>query len=75
MLVDNNQSSLTLVKNLEFHIRIKHIDVQYHHICELAEDEVVKLKYCNIKDMTADCLTKSLTRSKFKVRVDQLSMK
>ena len=74
-LIDDNQSSLTLVKNSEFHIRIKHINVQYHHICELAEDEIIKLKHYNTEDMAADCLTKSLTRSKFKVRVNQLSMK
>ena len=75
MLIGDNQSSLTLVKNSEFHIRIKHINIQYHHICELAEDEIIKLKHCNTEDMTADCLTKLLTKSKFKMRVDQLDMK
>ena len=74
-LIDDNQSSLALVKNSEFHIRIKHINIQYHHIYKLAEDKIVKLKHCNTEDMAADCLTKSLTRSKFEVRVDQLSIK
>ena len=68
-------SSLALIKNLEFHARIKHIDVQYHHICELVKDNIVKLKYCNINDMTADYLTKSLTRKKFITEIEQLSMK
>ena len=68
-------SLLALVKNSEFHTRTKHINVQYHYICELTEDSVVKLKYCNINNMTADCLTKSLTRKKFITRIRQLGMK
>ena len=56
---------LALVKNLEFHTRTKHIDIQYHHICKLTEDDVVKLKYYNINNITANYLTKSLTRKKF----------
>ena len=70
MLVDNNQSSLTLIKNSEFHVRIKHINIQYHHIHKLAENEIIKLKHYNTEDMTADCLTKLLTRSKFEMRVN-----
>ena len=31
-LLTNNQSALRLIKNLEFHRRTKHIDVQYHVI-------------------------------------------
>ena len=68
-------SSLALVKNLEFHARTKYIDVQYHYIHELAEDDVVKLEHCNTDDMTADCLTKSLTRKKFITEIEQLGMK
>ena len=68
-------SSLTLVKNSEFYARIKYLNIQYHHIHELAKDDVVKLKHCNINDMTANCLTKSLTRKKFIIKIEQLDMK
>ena len=74
-LLDNNMSLLALVKNSEFYTRTKHINIQYHHIHELTEDSVVKLKHCNTDDMTADCLTKSLTRKKFITRIRQLDMK
>ena len=68
-------SSLVLIKNLEFHARTKYINVQYHHIHELTEDDIVKLKHCNINNMTANYLTKSLTRKKFITRIEQLDMK
>ena len=68
-LLDNNMSSLALIKNLEFHARIKHINIQYYYIHELTEDSVVKLKHYNINNMTADCLTKSLTRKKFVIKI------
>ena len=74
-LLDNNMSSLALVKNSEFHARTKHINIQYHHIHKLAEDSVVKLEHCNINNMTADYLIKSLTRKKFIIRIRQLDMK
>ena len=74
-MLDNNISLLALVKNLEFHARTKYINVQYHYIYELTEDGVVKLKHYNTNDMTADCLTKSLTRKKFIIRIKQLDMK
>ena len=62
-------SSLALIKNSEFHARIKYINVQYYHIHELTEDSVVKLKHYNINDMTTNCLTKSLTRKKFIIKI------
>ena len=62
-------SLLALVKNLEFYARTKHINIQYHYIHKLTEDDVVKLKHCNINNITVNCLTKSLTRKKFIIRI------
>jgi hypothetical protein len=31
---------LHLVKNVMFHVRTKHIDVQYHFICETVENRL-----------------------------------
>lgn len=36
-LKDDNQGSIALAHNLVFHAQTKHIDMQYHYIC----DEVV----------------------------------
>ena len=68
-------SLLALVKNSEFHTRTKHINVQYHYICKLTEDNIVKLKYCNTNNMIADCLTKLFIRKKFIIEIEQLDIK
>ena len=68
-------SLLILIKNSEFHARTKYINIQYYYIHKLAEDDVVKLKHCNVNDITTDYLTKSLTRKKFVIRIKQLDMK
>ena len=68
-LLNNNMSSLTLIKNSEFHARIKYINIQYYYICKLTEDSIVKLKHYNINNITVNYLTKSLTRKKFIIRI------
>jgi hypothetical protein len=48
--------------NLEFHARSKHIDVQYHYIRELVQNDTVKLEYIQTLEIAADYLTKPLKR-------------
>ena len=73
-LYSDNQGSIQLGWNPEFHTRTKHIAVQYHYIWEALEDSLIELFYVSISSMTADCLTKSLMRDKFDVRVFLLSL-
>ena len=56
----DNQGAIALVRNPEFHARTKHIDVNAHHIRELAEDQAVTVQYTPTDQMLADCLTKPL---------------
>jgi hypothetical protein len=60
----DNEGSIALVKNPEFHSRTKHIDVALHYVRELTEDELVHISYCPTKEMLADCLTKPLSKGK-----------
>ena len=73
-LYSDNQRSIWLGQNSEFHIRIKHITVQYHYIQEVLEDSLIELFYVSISSMTADCLTKPLMRDKFDVKIFLLSL-
>ncbi|HEV7737270.1 MAG TPA: hypothetical protein VGO47_07875, partial [Chlamydiales bacterium] len=41
----DNQSSISLTKNPEFHSRTKHIDVRYHFIREKMEDKTIRPEY------------------------------
>ncbi len=65
MIYENNQSAIVLVKNSQFHARIKHIDIQIHFIREKVTEESIDLFYVLIDQMIADDLIKSLIKDKF----------
>ena len=57
-LFDDNQKSLNLIKNSKHHNRIKHIDVQYHYIKKMIENDLIKFVYVFINEMIVDILIK-----------------
>lgn len=61
----DNQSSIRLIKNPEFHKRTKHIDVKYHFIREKFSNGFFDLQYVSTDDQVADILTKPLAKDKF----------
>ena len=73
-LLADNQSSMRLSKNAEFHSRTKHIDVQYHYIREAIEDGLVTVSYIPTNEMAADSLTKPLPREQFLSGLSQLGL-
>ena len=54
-----------MTKNPQFHGRAKHIDIKHHFIREQVSQGNVKLEYCPTTEMTADILTKGLSRESF----------
>ena len=62
----DNQSTIALAHNHQYHACMKHIDVCYHFICWVVEQGVVRLVYCPTEDMVADVLTKALPSPKVK---------
>ena len=60
----NNQATLRLAMDDNYHARTKHIDIRFHFICQTVEDGSINLIYCPTDDMTADILTKALPRWK-----------
>jgi hypothetical protein len=65
MIYENNQNAIVLIKNSQFHARIKHIDIQIHFIREKVIEEFIDLAYVFIDQMIIDDLTKSLIKDKF----------
>lgn len=53
-------STIKLSKNPVFHKRSKHIDVKFHFLRDLVNDEVVKMVYCSTDVQVADILKKPL---------------
>ena len=63
-LLCNNQSAVHLAHSDNHHAQTKHINIQYHFICNVIEHGEIELLYCPTDDMTADIFTKALTRFK-----------
>ena len=65
-IYEDNQSTICMAKNHQFHGRSKHIDIKFHYVREQVSFGSIELKYCRSEDMTADLLTKSLPTNQFK---------
>ena len=49
-ILSDNQASLNLVKNAEYHKQTKHIDVQHHYIRELVQDDYIHIEWVFTKE-------------------------
>ena len=65
-ILSDNQSAIALSRDHQYHVRTKHIDIQYHFVCWVIEQGVVRLIYCPTQDMVADVFTKALPSPKVK---------
>jgi hypothetical protein len=65
-LFSDNQSTIVLMKDHQYHARTKHIDVWYHFIRWIVEEGKIRLIYCPTDDMVVDTLTKALSSAKVK---------
>jgi hypothetical protein len=66
--VDNN-SAITLMKNLVFHGRSKNIDIKYHFIRECVERGQIVVKRVGTWEQKADALTKPLVAVRLAVMI------
>ena len=64
-IYEDNQSTISMAKNPQFHGRAKHVAIKYHFVREHVNKGSVRLKYCPTKRMVADILTKGLPRVQF----------
>lgn len=67
VLHSDSQSAIHLAKNSAFHSRTKHIDLRYHFIRSLLEDEMLTLEKIQGSKNPADMLTKVVTIDKLKL--------
>ena len=65
-IYSDSQSAICLVNNPNFHARTKQIDVQYHFVRDMVEDNKVKLEKVETLVNVIDGLTNPMSIEKFK---------
>ena len=63
-LYSDNQSAIHLANNLAFHSKSKHIQLKYHFVISVLEDELLKLEKIHTSYNPTDMLTKVVKREK-----------
>lgn len=61
----DNQSTLRLIGNPEFHNRTKHIKVRFYYVREKVEDGEMDINHVTSDDQLADIMTKPFARARF----------
>jgi hypothetical protein len=61
----DSQSEIFLAKNLTHHSKTKHIDIQYHFVRDMVEENKVLLMKVDTLKNVGDSLTKSVSTEKF----------
>ena len=56
----DNISALALASNPVYHARTKHIEIDYHFVCEKVLNRDILIKFISTNDQLADIFTKSL---------------
>jgi hypothetical protein len=74
VILCDNQSCINMAKNLMFHHKLKHIEIQYHYICDMVQRGVVKIQYVGTDEQVAYVLTKPLSCVKFEYFRDKLGV-
>ena len=60
----DNDGSIILSRNPQFHQRSKHIAIRYHWIRDQVNDKLLDIQSCRDAEQTADILTKALPKPK-----------
>ena len=61
----DNDGSVVLTHNPQFHQRSKHIALCHHWVQDLVTNKTLDIQNCHNLEQTADVLTKALPRLKF----------
>ena len=74
-LFSDNQSTIALAKDHQYHAHTKHIDVHFHFIHWVVNDGKLRLIFCPTDDMVANTLTKALPSPKVKHFAAELGLR
>ena len=74
MIMEDNQGAISTAFNPVFLHKTKHIHIRYHYVRESIADNIVDVVYCPSAEMTADALTKPLTKEQFEYLLDKMGL-
>ena len=63
MLFVDNTGAIFIAKNASTKGRTKHMDIRFHFVRELIEDNIIEIKFVKSDDNTADMFTKNMSRA------------
>ena len=70
----DNEGSLCMAKNPQYHKRSKHIDLRWHYIRKLIRDGKIAVESVRDPEQTADVLTKALHRQKHEKHTKEMGL-
>ena len=70
----DNDGSIAMARNPQFHKRSKHIDIRWHWIRELVEDGTIEIESCRDPEQPVDMLTKALARPKHLTHIKDVGL-
>ena len=70
----DNDGSIMMARNPQFHKRSKHIEIRWHWVRDLAQDGDIVIQSCRDPDQTVVILTKALVRPKHQKHVGEMEL-
>lgn len=74
LIKGDNDGSIAMARNPQFHKQSKHIDIRWHWVRNLTEEKEIKIESCRDPEQTADVLTKALARPKHQKHVGEMGI-
>ena len=74
LIKGDNNGSITMARNPQFHKQSKHIATCWHWVQDLVQDGSVMIESCYDPQQTADVLTKPLARQKHQKHVGEMGL-
>ena len=74
LIKGDNDSSIAMARNPQFHKWSKHIDIRWHWVHDLNEQKVIEIESCRDPEQTADVLTKGLAKPKHQKHVSKMGL-
>lgn len=65
IIYEDNMSTISIANNNVISNRTKHVQIRFHYIKELINNNCINVEFCPSEEMIADVLTKALDRIKF----------